>query len=472
MTFRDINAIDYQGYPDEEMQHLRLPPHSKEAERGVIGGLLVNPHSYDGVSEIVSSGDFYIPRYRSIFDGISALSETAKPVDVITLSDYFSASDELEAVGGLGELAEIQTDTPSASNVRSYARIVHEKAMERGLLGTADEIVQIVYGDGSADEKVNNAQGLVLGVNSDNDSGGIQDVNQVLKRTIDQIEDRFNNKDKPQGITTGLTSLDERLCGLRPSDLVLLAGRPSMGKTTLAMQIAMYNAIEMDKSVLVFSLEMSSDQLIERAIASTGSVPFNRIRNGDLEQTDWPGISTGVQKIKDSKLHIDDTGGLHINQIRSRSRKHKRAHGLDLVVIDYIQLIRSDGQSREREVGNISVSLKALAKELDVPVIALSQLSRSVENRVGSKRPINSDLRDSGSLEQDADIILFAYRDEVYDEDSESKGIAEVICRKFRNGELGTTYLRSRLEYCRFETIDGGYIAPPESKKSKNEMDY
>ena len=461
-----------QPYPEDFTAQLRLPPHSKEAERGVIGGLLVNPYSYDDVSDIVSAGDFYLGTYRLIFEGISVLSEAGKPVDVITLSEYLNASDELDSVGGLGELAEIQTDTPSAANVRSYARIVHEKAMERGLLATADEIVQIVYGEGAADEKVNSAQGLVLGVNSDTQSGGIEDVNQVLKRTIDQIEDRFNNKDKPQGITTGLTSLDERLCGLRPSDLVLLAGRPSMGKTTLAMQIAMYNAIEMDKSVLVFSLEMSSDQLIERAIASTGSVPFNRIRNGDLVQTDWPGISAGVQKIKDSKMHIDDTGGLHINQIRTRARKHKRANGLDLVVIDYIQLIRSDGQSREREVGNISVSLKALAKELEVPVIALSQLSRSVENRAGSKRPINSDLRDSGSLEQDADIILFTYRDEVYDEDSPAKGVAEIICRKFRNGELGTTYLRSRLEYCRFETMDGGYSPPEETQKPKSGMNY
>ena len=440
-------------YPDEEMAVLRLPPHSQDAERAVIGGLLVNPNSWDDVSVLVSASDFYLTGYRKIFEGISALSDGGGAVDVITLSDCLNASSDLESVGGLGELANIQSDTPSASNVRSYAKIVREKAMERGLLVVADEIAKVVYGEGDAETKIDNAQALVLGLESDGQSAGIQDVNDVLKRTIDMIEDRYNNKGKPQGIMTGLDSLDDRLRGLRPSDLILLAGRPSMGKTTLAMNIAEHNAVNMGKSVLFFSLEMSSEQLMERCISSLGNVPFSRIRNGDLVEQDWPGVSSAVKRLKDSGLYIDDTGGLHINQIRARARKHKRAHGLDLIIIDYIQLIRADGQSREREVGNISVSLKSLAKELGIPVIALSQLSRNVENRTGDKRPINSDLRDSGSLEQDADIILFAYRDEVYDEDSPSKGIAEIICRKFRNGELGTTYLQSRLDYCRFENL-------------------
>jgi len=457
--------------PDFTIEH-RETPSSSDAERSVIGSLMINNHAWDGISELVAMDDFFYPAYRAIFKAISNLADAGTPFDLVTIADMLAEAGSLDAAGGLPELIDIQKNTPSSANIRSYAKIVAEKSMERQLLSVADEVSNEVYdGKGTVAEKITNAQSLILSLEPDRKSGGPVSINESLKQTIENIDQRFNHSGTILGIETGFTELDDMFCGLRDSDLVLVAGRPSMGKTTLAMNIAEHNALKCKKNVLVFSLEMSSDSLTERMISSSSSIPFKRIRTGGLEETDWSRLSSAVGGIKDAPLYIDDSAGLHINQIRARARKHARLHGCDLIVVDYLQLIRGDGQGRTEDTTNISIGLKAMAKEIGVPVIALSQLNRSLESRP-NKRPINSDLRDSGSLEQDADLILFVYRDEVYNEDSPDKGLAEMIVRKFRNGEIGTKLLESRLEFCRFDNLTSHRSAVSQNETKKKGFEY
>lgn len=436
----------------------QTPLFSIDAERSVLGSLLLKPELFEDVSEIVCTDDFFKPDHKVIFDAICDLAAAGEEIDVITAGEQLSRVGQLEYVGGVARLMDIIEQTPGTSNAISYAEIVKEHSRVRALAIAAGQISARTHErEGMTSEEMLEEAERVLSSLSNNDqkAGEFESIGSILKGTVDNIDERFNSGESVTGIKTGLSDLDAMTNGLQDTDLIILAGRPGMGKSSKAMNIAENAAINENKVVAVFSLEMPKKQLAERMISSIGRIDQNRIKTGKFEPDDFDRMMGAVKKLKDSKLFIDDTAGISPSYARSKLKKIEREHGsVDLVVIDYLQLMQIKGykEGRTNEVSEISRDLKAIAKEFNCPVIALSQLNRSLETRP-NKRPINSDLRESGSIEQDADIIMFVYRDEVYNEDSPYKGVAEIIIGKHRNGPIGTCRAAFIGKYTRFENL-------------------
>ena len=456
---RNIAELPFRG--DGDIARIKMQPHSIEAEQSVLGGLLLSADAWDAVSEAVVDSDFYRPDHRLIFRQIAKLAEASEPVDVITVADKLEARGELDAAGGLPYLAELAQSTPSASNIRAYAQVVRERASLRQLIEAAQEIAESGFNpEGrTSDELVDEAERRIMQISEQGPkAGGPQGVNPLLQAALGRIEELFNSGGDITGLSTGFKDLDGMTSGLQPSDLVIVAGRPSMGKTSFAMNLVEHAILHQERPILVFSMEMPADSLIIRMLSSVGRIDQTRIRNGKLEQEDWPKLSTAVSKLKDVPLYIDDTAALTPTEVRSRSRRVAREHGqLGMIMVDYLQLMQIAGSSEGRtaEISEISRSLKAIAKEFQCPVVALSQLNRSLENRP-NKRPVNSDLRESGAIEQDADVIMFIYRDEVYNEESPDKGVAEIIIGKQRNGPIGICRLAFIGQFTRFENLARG----------------
>ncbi|HEY6131294.1 MAG TPA: replicative DNA helicase [Halioglobus sp.] len=454
-----MSELRYPG--DGEIARIKMQPHSVEAEQSVLGGLLLSADGWDAVAELVAANDFYRPGHRQIFRQIAQLAEAAEPVDVITVADKLQARGELEGAGGLPYLAELAQNTPSASNIRAYAQVVRERALLRQLIEAAQEIAESGFhpeGRKSA-ELIDQAERRIMQIAEDGRSGGgPQDINPLLQSALGRIEELFQSGGDITGLSTGFIELDRMTSGLQDSDLVIVAGRPSMGKTSFAMNLVEHAVLTQKKPILVFSMEMPADSLIIRMLSSIGRIDQTRLRNGKLEQEDWPKLSAAVTKLKDVPLFIDDTPALTPTEVRSRARRVARENGgLGMIMVDYLQLMQVAGsnEGRTAEISEISRSLKAIAKEFKVPMVALSQLNRALEQRP-NKRPVNSDLRESGAIEQDADIIMFIYRDEVYHEESEDKGVAEIIIGKQRNGPIGICRLAFIGQYTRFENLARG----------------
>ncbi len=457
-----MSPTPHPGSPvDESTAALKIPPHSVEAEQSVLGGLMLDNNAWDQVSDLVTEEDFYRHDHRMIFSAIAAISGRNEPCDVITLSEELNKISELENVGGLRQLGMLAKNTPSAANIRAYAEIVREKSVLRQLIDVGTAISNSGYQpDGrSSSELLDLAESLVFKIAEQGakSAQGFQDINELLVKAVDKIDTLYNSDSPITGITTGFVDFDKETSGMQRSDLIIVAGRPSMGKTTFAMNIAENAALETKKPIAIFSMEMPGEQLVMRMLSSFGRIEQTRLRSGSLEDEDWPRLTSAVSLLQQTKIFIDDSASLSPNELRTRARRLVREHGeLGMIVIDYLQLMQIPGskENRTAEISEISRSLKALAKELNVPVVALSQLNRSLENRP-NKRPINSDLRESGAIEQDADLIVFIYRDEVYNEDSPDKGVAEIIIRKQRNGPIGTTRLTFLGRYAKFENYAG-----------------
>ena len=447
--------------PDWDVAKLKLQPQSIEAERSVIGALLISSDSWDGVAEVVAASDFYRPEHRAIFRQIALLVDRGEPVDVVTVSDRLLATGELDAAGGHTYLAELAEQTPTASNVRAYGKAVRERPVLRQLINAAQDIASAGFNpEGrSSEELVDEAERLIMQISeSGQKAGGPQGMEGLLKGAIDRIEELYNTGGDITGLTTGFIDLDRMTSGLQPSDLVIVAGRPSMGKTSFAMNLVENAALASDRPLMVFSMEMPAEQLVIRMLSSLGRIDQSRVRTGKLEQDDWPKLASATEKLKGTQVFIDDTPALTPTELRSRVRKLVREQGdLGMIMVDYLQLMRvaGSGEGRTAEISEISRSLKAIAKEFKVPVVALSQLNRSLEQRP-NKRPVNSDLRESGAIEQDADVIMFIYRDEVYNEDSPDKGVAEIIIGKQRNGPIGSCRLSFQGQFTRFENLARG----------------
>ncbi|WP_299262082.1 replicative DNA helicase [uncultured Kushneria sp.] len=447
---------------DRETAALKVPPHSLEAEQSVLGGLMLDNQAWDEIADRLASDDFYRLEHRDVFKAMTRLAEEGRPLDVVTLSEELESHDRLGRVGGLSYLAELARNTPSASNIRAYADIVRERATLRKLIAAANQIAEGAFNPQgrTADELVNEAERLVFQISESRPkTGGAIGMSDLLSKAVDRIDELFNLKGQMTGLSTGFRDLDDMTSGLQPSDLVIVAGRPSMGKTTFAMNLVEHAVVSSDKAVVVFSMEMPAESLMLRMISSLGRIDQTRVRNGQLEDEDWPRLTSAVNLLKDKQLYVDDTAALSPNEMRSRSRRIARdAGGIGLIMIDYLQLMQVPGMSENRtaEISEISRSLKGLAKEFNCPVVALSQLNRSLEQRP-NKRPVMSDLRESGAIEQDADVIAFVYRDEVYNKDNpDNKGLAELIIGKQRNGPIGTVHMAFIGKYTRFEDLAPG----------------
>ncbi|MDX1490323.1 MAG: replicative DNA helicase [Pseudohongiellaceae bacterium] len=437
---------------------LKVPPHSLEAEQAVLGGLMLDNSVWDTVSEIVMEEDFYRHEHQLIFRVMYAQTEADKPIDVVTLVEALDSLGEVDSAGGLDYLSDLAANARGSANISAYADIIAERSKLRKLIKVAYEIAESGYTPAGqrADDVLDVAEQKVFKIADDRPKdGGPQEINPLLKSAVKRIDELFKSKGGLTGLPTGYKDLDEKTSGLQKSDLIIVAGRPSMGKTSFAMNLAENALLLASKPVLVFSLEMPAESLIFRMISSIGRIDQKRLRDGKLEEEDWPKLTAAVSKLKDKPLFIDDSVGLSPMEMRSRARRIVREHGdLGLIVVDYLQLmqIKGFGDNRVGEISEISRSLKTMAREFECPVIALSQLNRSLEQRP-NKRPVMSDLRESGAIEQDADIIAFVYRDEVYNEDTDEKGVAEVIIGKQRNGPIGTVKLSFLGQYTRFETL-------------------
>ena len=435
-----------------------MPPHSVEAEQSVLGGLLLDSAAWDNVADVVRSEDFYRPDHSLIFEAIGALAAQGKPSDVVTVSEQLERIGKLDSVGGLGYLGTLARDTPTAANIKAYADIVRERSLLRNLALAGNEISSSVYANEgeTARELVDKAESRVFEIAEAGFRGkleGAVSIQTLMPHLIDQIDDWHANPNKLRGLATGFDQFDKLTGGLRPGDLVIVAGRPSMGKTTFAVNMAEHAALKEDikAPVIIFSMEMPAEQLMTRMLSSIGRVPLNNIRSGQISDDDWPRITGAAGQLSGSKIFIDETPALTPTELRARARRVKREHGLGLVVVDYLQLMQVPGtkENRATEIAEISRGLKALAKELKVPVIVLSQLNRGVEQRE-NKKPVMSDLRESGAIEQDADMILMIYREEVYDKNTTKRGMAEIELAKHRNGETGTLVLTFQGQYSRF----------------------
>ncbi|MFN7752532.1 MAG: replicative DNA helicase [Pseudomonadota bacterium] len=446
---------------DRELDALRQAPHSIEAEQSVLGGLLLENTAWERIADLVSAGDFYSADHRTIWTHLTRLLEDNKPADVITLAESLERSGELAKVGGLGYLSALANNVPTAANIRRYAEIVRERSLMRELARVGTEIADSAYTPSGRAAKVllDEAEAKVLAIAEQGKRGGqgFLDLGTLVAQVVDRIDQLHNSPvGDVTGIASGFTDLDRDTSGLQPGDLVIVAGRPSMGKTALALNMAEHVALVERMPVVVFSMEMSGAQLVLRMLGSTGRIDQQRLRTGRLEDTDWPRLTSAISSLTQAQLLIDETPALNALELRSRARRAARSFGgrLGLIVIDYLQLMSasSTGENRATEISEISRSLKALAKELQVPVVALSQLNRSLEQRP-NKRPVMSDLRESGAIEQDADVILFIYRDEVYNPESPDKGVAELIIGKQRNGPIGTVRLTFLGRHTKFENF-------------------
>jgi replicative DNA helicase len=450
---------------DAKVDKLKIPPHSIEAEQSVLGSMLISPDSWDKVAELVVEEDFYNRSHQIIFRAIIRLLTKSHPIDLITVSEDLEGMDELEAAGGFAYLGELAKNTPSSANVTAYAQIIKERAVVRELIGVAHEIADTGYNPEGRNSgeilDMADSRCFEIAEKRTGKDEGPKNVEAVLTKTIDRLEVLVKSNKEVTGVSTGYTDLDKKTSGLQPSDLIIVAARPSMGKTTFAMNLCENAMLLETKPVLVFSLEMPSEQIMMRMLASLSRVDQTKIRTAQLDDEDWARMSNTMAMLKDKdNLFIDDSSGLTPMDVRTRARKLAREKGgISLIMIDYLQLMQVPGLSDNRtlEIAEISRSLKSLAKELEVPVVALSQLNRSLEQR-SDKRPINSDLRESGSIEQDADLIMFIYRDEVYNEQSTEQGVAEIIIGKQRNGPIGTSRLTFQGQFSRFDNYSGPEI--------------
>jgi replicative DNA helicase len=451
---------------DTQLDQIKLPPHSVEAEQSVLGGLLLEATALDKITDLVQPDDFYRQEHRLIFRQIVRLSEQAKPVDVITVAEALEIAGELDKVGGLPYLGGLAQNVPSAANIRRYGEIVRERSIMRKLAEVGSDIASSAYNPTGRDaaQLLDEAESKVFEIAEAGSKGkqGFLPMPPLLTQVVERIETLYarDNTSDVTGIATGFTDLDRKTSGLHPGDLVIVAGRPSMGKTALAINIAENVALDSNLPVAIFSMEMGAAQLVMRMIGSVGKLNQQDLRTGKLQDDDWGRLTQALGKLNDAPIHIDESAALSSLDLRARSRRlHRQNNGLGLIVVDYLQLMSSNvgkaSENRATEISEISRSLKALAKELQVPVIALSQLNRSLEQRT-DKRPVMSDLRESGAIEQDADLILFIYRDEVYNSDSPSQGKAEIIIGKQRNGPIGKVELAFRGEYTRFDNLAPG----------------
>lgn len=444
---------------DKETADIKLPPHSYEAEQSVLGGLMIDNASMDAVAELLVEADFYRGEHRYIYTAMHELVKRNSPFDPLILSAELKARDQLEKAGGDAYLIELARNTPSTSNILAYAQIVRERSVRRKLIQAARRIADSAYSpEGrTSDELLNEAEREVFTIAEERPKfGGPRLITDVAGALLEKLEALEINKSSITGLTTGFKELDAMTSGLQPSDLVIIAGRPSMGKTTFAMNLVENAIVNSDKAAVVFSMEMPAEQLLMRVFSSLGRIDQTRVRTGQLEEADWDRISSTLAIIKTKKLYIDDTPGLSPNDLRTRTRRIARDEGsISIIMVDYLQLMRVPGNNENRtaEISEISRSLKALAKEFNCPVVALSQLNRGLEQRT-NKRPIMSDLRESGAIEQDADLIAFVYRDEVYNPDKEgNKGLAEIIIGKQRNGPIGSIHLLFTGRYTRFDDL-------------------
>jgi len=437
-------------------QHIKVPPNSIEAEQSLIGGLMLDAQAWDKIADVITADEFYRKDHRLIFAAIANLVEAGNPCDVVTVSEFLDKRGELDSAGGLEYLATLANETPGAANARAYARILRDRAIERALINVGNEISGNAFAtDGrSSSELVDEAERLVFEIAERGARGraGFKSLKQILPEAVDRIDVLHQSDGDITGIPSGYTKFDELTAGLQPGDLIIVAGRPSMGKTALAVNIAENAAIGTKVPTAIFSMEMPSQQLAFRMISSLGRVDQSHLRTGRFPDEDWSRINTAVQLMSDAPLFIDDTPGLSPTEIRARARRLQREHGLGLIVVDYLQLMQVPGnkENRATEISEISRNLKSLAKELSLPIIALSQLNRSVEQRT-DKRPVMSDLRESGAIEQDADMIVFIYREEVYNKETPRKGIADVTIAKQRNGPIGDFPLTFVGRYTKFE---------------------
>ena len=451
---------------DAQVEAARVPPQSIEAEQSVLGGLLLDNTAWDRIGDVVSEADFYRGDHRTIFKHVAKLIEENKPADVLTVAESLELSGKLAEVGGQAYIGSLALNTPSAANIRRYAEIVRERSIMRNLAVIGTEIADSAYTPLGKDASllIDEAEAKIFHIAEARSKSkqGFQPIEPLLTETVERIDMLYSrdNKNDIIGLATGFVDLDRMTSGLQAGELIIVAGRPSMGKTTLVMNMAEHVAIYEKKAVAVFSMEMSGSQLAMRMIGSVGRVDQHELRTGTFKEDDWGRLVEAVGKLNEAQLYIDDTAGLNVLEVRSRARRlHRQCGGLSMVIIDYLQLMSGTSGGREEnratEIAEISRSLKSLAKELRVPVVALSQLNRSVDSRQ-DKRPMMSDLRESGAIEQDADLILFIYRDEVYNPDSPRKGIAEIIIAKQRNGPVGKRDLTFIGKFTRFENYAGG----------------
>lgn len=454
---------------DAETRALKIPPHSIEAEQAVLGGLFLDAETWVKVAGLLREDDFYRRDHRIIFNAISQLDSQGNPFDLVTVAEWLENNHQLDDAGGLSYLTALADNTPGASNIAAYADIVRKRSVLRQLIHAATEISDSVFNPAgrSSNEILDFAEQAVFGI-AEQESRGRRSyhvIKDLVLTTLDRIDELFHKKSHITGVASGFDDFDRQTAGLQKSDLIIVAGRPSMGKTAFAINIAEHAVIKDKMSVAVFSMEMSGEQLSMRMMSSLGRIDQHKVRTGRLEDSDWPRLTSAVEILKDAKLYIDDTPALTPAELRARCRRMAKEHGLDMVIVDYLQLMQVPGtkENRATEISEISRSLKAIAKELNIPVIALSQLNRSLEQRP-NKRPVMSDLRESGAIEQDADVIVFIYRDEVYDEESPDKGTAEIIIGKQRNGPIGTVRLSFLGRFTRFENYvqDQGYLMGPD----------
>jgi replicative DNA helicase len=454
------------SHSDAQLDEIKLPPHSVEAEQSVLGGLLLESSALDKIADLINDSDFYRKEHRLIYQQIVRLSELAKPIDVITVAEALEIAGKLNEVGGLSYLGGLAQNVPSAANVRRYGEIVRERSIMRKLVEVGSDISSSAYNPTGRDaaQLLDEAEKKVFEIAEAGSRGkqGFMSMPPLLTQVVERIETLYgrDNSSDVTGTATGFSDLDRMTSGLQPGDLVIVAGRPSMGKTAFSINIAENVALDSKLPVAIFSMEMGGSQLVMRMLGSVGKLNQHDLRTGKLQDDDWGRLTHALGKLNDAPIFIDESAALSALELRARSRRLHRQHGgLGLIVVDYIQLMSSNAgkasENRATEISEISRSLKALAKELHVPVIALSQLNRSLEQRP-NKRPVMSDLRESGAIEQDADLILFIYRDEVYNSDSPDKGKAEIIIGKQRNGPIGKVELAFRGEYTRFDNLASG----------------
>ncbi|KHD84983.1 replicative DNA helicase [Bacillus ginsengihumi] len=442
----------------------RIPPQNIEAEQAVLGAIFLEPSSFITASEVLVPEDFYRSAHQKIFQIFFKLNDAGKAVDLVTVAEELSVTQQLEDVGGVSYLSELATSVPTAANIGYYAQIVAEKSLLRRLIRTATNIAQEGYTrEDSVDELLDDAERSIMEVAQRKNAGDFQHIKDVLVNTYDNIELLHNRKGDITGIPTGFNELDRMTAGFQRNDLIIVAARPSVGKTAFALNIAQNVGTKAGENVAIFSLEMGAEQLVMRMLCAEGNIDAQRLRTGSLTDEDWRKLTMAMGSLSNSGIFIDDTPGIRISEIRSKCRRLKQEQGLGMIVIDYLQLIQGSANSKEnrqQEVSEISRSLKALARELEVPVIALSQLSRSVEQRQ-DKRPMMSDIRESGSIEQDADIVAFLYREDYYEQDTENKNIIEIIIAKQRNGPVGTVQLAFVKEYNKFVNLERRFDDAP-----------
>lgn len=453
---------DVQTLEQHLPESLRVPPHSQEGEQAVLGGLMISAEAWDPVSERVSEADFYRKEHRQIFKVMAQLAEDDKPRDLVTVSQALQHLGQLESIGGVAYLSELSRNTPSAANIEAYADIVRERSILRQLIEISNRVAGKAFNPkgASSDEILDDAESSIFEIAEQQKKGsGPQGIKDVLAKAVEKIEELYKNKSAVTGVSTGFDELDKMTSGLQPSDMVVVAARPSMGKTTFAMNLCESVALKSNLPVLVFSMEMPADSIVMRMLSSLGRIDQKNLRSGQLQQDDWARITSAMQMLSQQKMFIDDTPALSPLEVRARARRVARECGgqIGAIMVDYLQLMQVPGSdNRVNEISEISRSLKGLAKEMNCPVIALSQLNRSLEQRP-NKRPVMSDLRESGAIEQDADLIVFLYRDEVYNPDTQEKGIAEIIIGKQRNGPIGSVRLAFQGQFTRFDDLAPDY---------------